>query len=41
MYHQKNGAKVRVFSEMANEIPVFFLPSVKIIEYFPLSEIKQ
>lgn len=24
MYHQKNGAKVRVFSEMANEIPVFF-----------------
>lgn len=35
MYHQKNGAKVRVFSEMANEITVFFLPSVKIIEYFP------
>lgn len=35
MYHQKNGAKVRVFSEMANEIRVFFLPSVKIIEYFP------
>lgn len=35
MYHQKNGAKVRVFSEMANEIIVFFLPSVKIIEYFP------
>lgn len=24
MYHQKNGAKVRVFSEMANEIRVFF-----------------
>jgi len=24
MYHQKNGAKVRVFSEMANEITVFF-----------------
>ena len=41
MYHQKNGAKVRVFSEMANEIPFFFLPSVKNPEYFPLSEIKQ
>lgn len=35
MYHQKNGAKVRVFSEMANEIRVFFLPSVKNPEYFP------
>lgn len=23
MYHQKNGAKVQVFSEMANEITVF------------------
>lgn len=42
MYHQKNGAKVRVFSEMANEIRVFFfLPSVKNSEYFPLSETKQ
>lgn len=26
MYHQKNGAKVQVFSEMANEITVFFSP---------------
>lgn len=41
MYHQKNGAKVRVFSEMANEIPVFFLPSVKTPNISPLSEIKQ
>lgn len=42
MYHQKNGAKVRVFSEMANEITVFFsCRSLKSSNISPLSEIKQ
>lgn len=35
MYHQKNGAKVRVFPRWQTKSLFFFLPSVKIIEYFP------
>lgn len=41
MYHQKNGAKVRVFPRWQTKSLFFFLPSVKNPEYFPLSEIKQ